>query len=94
LPASYDFVQLDVFTRTALTGNPLAVFIDGRGLTDEEMQAEFRRQKLLGPSYSRAKPLALKFFDVQSHLLWYLPRQRCGLAQEIGRDGAQAGQVA
>ena len=61
MAASYDFVQLDVFTRTALTGNPLAVFIDGRGLTDEEMQAEFRRQKLLGPSYSRAKPLALKF---------------------------------
>src|SRR5438477_1459439 len=73
MAASYDFVQLDVFTRTALTGNPLAVFIDGRDLTDEEMQAEFRRQKLLGPSYSRAKPLALKFFDVQSHLLWYLP---------------------
>jgi hypothetical protein len=40
MAASYDFVQLDVFTRTALTGNPLAVFIDGRGLTDEEMQAE------------------------------------------------------
>jgi len=25
-------------TRTPLTGNPLAVFTDGRGLTDKEMQ--------------------------------------------------------
>jgi predicted PhzF superfamily epimerase YddE/YHI9 len=39
MPASYDFVQLDVFTRTALTGNTLAVFTDARGLTDKEMQA-------------------------------------------------------
>jgi trans-2,3-dihydro-3-hydroxyanthranilate isomerase len=36
---TYEFVQLDVFTRTPLTGNPLAVFTDGRGLTDQEMQA-------------------------------------------------------
>src|SRR5947208_17183069 len=36
---SYEFVQLDVFTRTPLTGNPLATFSDARGLTDQEMQA-------------------------------------------------------
>ena len=31
---NYEFVQLDVFTRTPLTGNPLAVFTDARGLID------------------------------------------------------------
>ena len=43
---SYEFVQLDVFTRTPLTGNPLAVFTDARGLTDKEMQALAREMNL------------------------------------------------
>jgi trans-2,3-dihydro-3-hydroxyanthranilate isomerase len=43
---SYEFVQLDVFTRAPLTGNPLAVFIDGRGLSDKEMQALAREMNL------------------------------------------------
>jgi trans-2,3-dihydro-3-hydroxyanthranilate isomerase len=43
---TYEFVQLDVFTRTRLTGNPLAVFKDGRGLTDKEMQALAREMNL------------------------------------------------
>ncbi|MFG1942579.1 PhzF family phenazine biosynthesis protein [Nonomuraea sp. NPDC048826] len=32
------FRQVDVFTATAYLGNPLAVVVDGDGLTDEEMQ--------------------------------------------------------
>jgi trans-2,3-dihydro-3-hydroxyanthranilate isomerase len=43
---NYEFVQLDVFTRTALTGNPLAIFADGGGLTDGEMQALAREMNL------------------------------------------------
>jgi phenazine biosynthesis protein PhzF family len=43
---NYEFVQLDVFTRTPLTGNPLAIFTDGRGLTDQEMQALAREMNL------------------------------------------------
>lgn len=43
---SFDFVQLDVFTRTRLTGNPLAVFTDARGLSDAEMQAVAREMNL------------------------------------------------
>ena len=39
MATSYDFVQLDVFTRTPLAGNPLAIFADARGLTDKQMQA-------------------------------------------------------
>src|SRR3954468_13783527 len=34
----YRYVVADVFTDTALTGNQLAVFTDGRGLDDRTMQ--------------------------------------------------------
>jgi trans-2,3-dihydro-3-hydroxyanthranilate isomerase len=34
----YIFYQLDVFTTTAFSGNPLAVFPEAENLTDEEMQ--------------------------------------------------------
>ena len=47
MAASYDFVQLDVFTQTPLAGNPLAVFTDARGLTDKQMQALSREMNLL-----------------------------------------------
>jgi predicted PhzF superfamily epimerase YddE/YHI9 len=33
MSGTYEFVQLDVFTKTPLTGNPLVVFIDARGVT-------------------------------------------------------------
>ena len=46
MAASYDFVQLDVFTRTPLAGNPLAIFTDARGLTDKQMQALAREMNL------------------------------------------------
>ncbi len=38
-PRRRDFSQVDVFTATALLGNPLAVVHDGRGLEPERMQA-------------------------------------------------------
>ena len=43
---TYEFVQLDVFTRTPLTGNALAVFTDARGLNDDEIQALAREMNL------------------------------------------------
>src|SRR5919197_5801813 len=43
---SYEFVQLDVFTRKPLTGNPLAIFTDARGLSDAQMQALAREMNL------------------------------------------------
>jgi trans-2,3-dihydro-3-hydroxyanthranilate isomerase len=46
MPKSYEFAQLDVFTRTSLTGNPLAIFNDARGLTDRQMQALAREMNL------------------------------------------------
>src|SRR5438105_15376476 len=43
---TYEFVQLDVFTQTPLTGNPLAIFTDARGLNDDEMLALAREMNL------------------------------------------------
>src|SRR6266705_5551996 len=43
---AYEFVQLDVFTQTPLTGNPLAIFTDARGLDDDKMQALAREMNL------------------------------------------------
>src|SRR5216110_154809 len=43
---TYEFVQLDVFTQTALKGNPLAIFTDARGLNDDEMLALAREMNL------------------------------------------------
>jgi trans-2,3-dihydro-3-hydroxyanthranilate isomerase len=39
-------VQVDVFTDRALAGNSLAVFLDGRGLSSEDMQALAREMNL------------------------------------------------
>ena len=44
--ASYRFIQLDVFTDQAFAGNPLAVFPEAVGLTDERMQQIAREMNL------------------------------------------------
>jgi trans-2,3-dihydro-3-hydroxyanthranilate isomerase len=46
MSGSYEFVQLDVFTKTPLTGNPLAIFTDARGLSEQQMQALAREMNL------------------------------------------------
>ena len=45
-PKSYRFVQVDVFTDQIFRGNPLAVFLDGRGLDDGLMQHIAREMNL------------------------------------------------
>jgi trans-2,3-dihydro-3-hydroxyanthranilate isomerase len=42
----YRFYQLDVFTKTAFGGNPLAVFPDASGLTDDQMLRIAREMNL------------------------------------------------
>jgi trans-2,3-dihydro-3-hydroxyanthranilate isomerase len=42
----FSFVQFDVFSCQRMAGNPLAIFPDGSGLTDEEMQALAREMNL------------------------------------------------
>jgi trans-2,3-dihydro-3-hydroxyanthranilate isomerase len=43
---SYRFIQLDVFTKEPFAGNPLAVFPEAEGLTDEEMMKIAREMNL------------------------------------------------
>ncbi len=42
----YELHQVDVFTETALAGNPLAVLPDARGLDSADMQAIAREMNL------------------------------------------------
>ena len=55
---TYEFVQVDVFTQTALAGNPLAIFTDGRGLNDGEMQALAREMNLSETTFILPRDLA------------------------------------
>src|ERR1044071_5828461 len=57
---TYEFVQVDVFTKRPLTGNPLAVFTDGRGLDDDEMQALAREMNLSEPTFILPRDPALE----------------------------------
>jgi trans-2,3-dihydro-3-hydroxyanthranilate isomerase len=43
---SLRFIQVDVFTETPFCGNPLAVILDGQGLTGDQMQAIAREMNL------------------------------------------------
>src|SRR3979490_660841 len=69
-------VQLDVFTDRALTGNALAVFLDGRGLSTEQMQALARETNLSEtPSFlpgaaaaEKSHGVRVRIFTVQEEL--------------------------
>jgi len=72
----FSFVQLDVFTSKPFEGNSLAVFLDGRGLSDEEMQALAREMNLSEttfilprePSIERERGVRVRIFTVQEEL--------------------------
>ncbi len=69
-------VQVDVFTDRALTGNSLAVFIDGRGLSTETMQALARETNLSettfilpgDPATEKERGVRVRIFTVQEEL--------------------------
>lgn len=66
-------VQVDVFTDTALEGNSLAVFLDGRGLSTEQMQSLAREMNLsettfILPPSSDANGTRVRIFTVQEEL--------------------------
>jgi trans-2,3-dihydro-3-hydroxyanthranilate isomerase len=68
-------VQVDVFTSNALEGNSLAVFLDGRALTDEQMLAIAREMNLSettfilpGNGASQSGPTRVRIFTVQEEL--------------------------
>ena len=70
------FIQFDVFTSQPLQGNPLAVFSDGSGLNDEEMQAIAREMNLSETTFifprdastERKRGTRVRIFTVQEEL--------------------------
>ncbi len=68
--------QWDVFSKTPLEGNSLAVFFDGRGLSDSQMQAIAREMNLSEttfilprePEIERERGVRVRIFTVQEEL--------------------------
>jgi trans-2,3-dihydro-3-hydroxyanthranilate isomerase len=73
---SYPFVWVDVFAKTALEGNQLAVFPDARGLRDEEMQSIARETHLSETTFvfprdepvERAEGIRTRIFAVSGEM--------------------------
>jgi trans-2,3-dihydro-3-hydroxyanthranilate isomerase len=69
-------VQVDVFTDRALTGNSLAVFLDGRGLSTDQMQALAREMNLSETTFvlpgdaaaEKERGVRVRIFTVQEEL--------------------------
>ena len=69
-------VQVDVFTDRALTGNSLAVFLDGRGLSTDQMQDLAREMNLSETTFvlpgdaaaGKERGVRVRIFTVQEEL--------------------------
>src|SRR5208282_5233440 len=91
----FPFVQVDVFTSRAFEGNSLAVFPDGRGLSEEEMQALAREMNLSEttfilprePSVERERGMRVRIFTVQEELP-FAGHPTLGAAFQLRRAGA------
>lgn len=94
------FVQFDVFSSRPFEGNPLAVFPDGRGLSDQEMQALAREMNLSettfilprDPAIERERGVRVRIFTVQQELP-FAGHPTLGTAFLL-RGSTAAGQVA
>ncbi len=72
----FAFVQFDVFSSRPFEGNPLAVFPDGRGLSDQQMQAMAREMNLSETTFvlpreqavERERGVRVRIFTVQEEL--------------------------
>jgi trans-2,3-dihydro-3-hydroxyanthranilate isomerase len=72
----FPFVQVDVFTSRPLEGNSLAVFPDGRGLTDDEMQKIAKEMNLSETTFvqprdaevERERGVRVRIFTVEEEL--------------------------
>jgi trans-2,3-dihydro-3-hydroxyanthranilate isomerase len=94
---TYRFVQLDVFTREPLAGNPLAVFPDATGLDDRTMQALAREMNLSETTFVLPSSVAtrrVRFFTPAAEIplaghptigTWWLLAAQGGV--EVARDG-------
>jgi trans-2,3-dihydro-3-hydroxyanthranilate isomerase len=91
--------QVDVFTDRALTGNALAVFLDGRGLSTEQMQALAREMNLSETTFilpgdaaaEKTRGVRVRIFTVQEELP-FAGHPTLGTAFVLrGQAGATAG---
>ncbi|MBZ5573816.1 MAG: PhzF family phenazine biosynthesis protein [Acidobacteriia bacterium] len=72
----FPFVQFDVFCSEPFAGNPLAVYPDARGLSDQEMQAIAREMNLSETTFifprdaslERERGVRVRIFTVQEEL--------------------------
>jgi trans-2,3-dihydro-3-hydroxyanthranilate isomerase len=75
-PRRFLFVQVDVFSSRPFEGNSLAVFLDGRGLSDEEMQLIAKEMNLSETTFilpretavERERGIRVRIFTVQEEL--------------------------
>ncbi|PYV75102.1 MAG: PhzF family phenazine biosynthesis protein [Acidobacteria bacterium] len=75
-PRRFSFTQFDVFSSNPLEGNPLAVFPDGRGLSDDQMQAIAREMNLSETTFvltgdaagEKERGVRVRIFTVQEEL--------------------------
>jgi trans-2,3-dihydro-3-hydroxyanthranilate isomerase len=73
---AFDYCQLDVFAERPLEGNQLAVFVDGRGLSDAEMQSIARETNLSettfilprAPEIEQSRGVRVRIFTVAEEL--------------------------
>jgi trans-2,3-dihydro-3-hydroxyanthranilate isomerase len=77
--ARYRFVQLDVFTDTPFTGNPLAVFPEAEGLTDNQMM-QIAREMNLSETVFVLKPDEGREPAVLRHLRIFTPTREIPFA--------------
>lgn len=76
ISSRFQMVQVDVFTNQALMGNALAVCLDGRGLTTEQMQAIALENNLSettfvlprAPAVERERGTRVRIFTVSEEL--------------------------
>jgi trans-2,3-dihydro-3-hydroxyanthranilate isomerase len=75
-PRQFAFVQLDVFSSRPFEGNQLAVFLDGRRLSDQEMQTLAQEMNLSETTFilprdastERERGVRVRIFTVQEEL--------------------------
>src|ERR1051325_8438096 len=91
------FIQVDVFTSVPLEGNQLAVFPDGRGLSDHEMQAIAKEMNLSETTFilprdsatEKERGVRVRIFTVDEELP-FAGHPTLGTAMVLRNNGSQA----
>jgi trans-2,3-dihydro-3-hydroxyanthranilate isomerase len=91
------FIQFDVFTSQPFEGNPLAVFPDARGLSDDQMQAIAREMNLSETTFifprdatiEKERAVRVRIFTVQEELP-FAGHPTLGTAVAIRGNGSAA----